>query len=225
MMNKKFRKEVRKALKNQPLRTALDNFARAYPQDRECAYEGIDFESLREKIEKIKAHSAENFENLARRFEQKVTERGGIFHHAKTGEDVARIIKEIARQRNARLCVKSKSMTSEEIELNDRLKEVLRVLETDLGEWIIQQINEKPSHMIMPAIHLTRQKCAKVFSKIKGFEVKPDIPGMVKLAREILRAEFLEADIGISGCNIAVAELREVPRSLPGENRYSRSNP
>jgi len=206
MMNKKFRKKVREALDNQPLRTALDNFARAYPQARESAYKGINFEYLREKIEKIKTDSVEDFENLARRFEQKVTERGGFFHHAADGEDVARIIKEIAQQRNARLCVKAKSMTSEEIRLNERLKEVLRVVETDLGEWIIQQIGEKPSHMVMPAIHLTREKCAEIFSKTKGFDVQPDIPRMVKLAREILRAEFLKADIGISGCNIAVAE-------------------
>ncbi|NIM16264.1 MAG: 4Fe-4S dicluster domain-containing protein [Candidatus Aminicenantes bacterium] len=205
-VNKKFRKKVREALDSKPLRSALGNFARAYPQARETAYEGIDFESLREAIETIKINAAENVEALAQRFEQKVTEQGGKFYRAADGEASASIIKKIARQHNAALCVKSKSMASEEIHLNHRLKDILKVVETDLGEWIIQQIDERPSHMVMPAIHLSREECAEIFSNVLGTEVKPDIPRMVKLARQILRAEFLVADIGITGCNIAVAE-------------------
>jgi iron-sulfur cluster protein len=205
-INKKFRKKVREALNSKPLRSALGNFARTYPQARETAYEGIDFESLREAIETIKINAAENVEELAQRFEQKVTEQGGKFYRAADGEAAASIIKEIARQRNAALCVKSKSMASEEIHLNHRLKDVLKVVETDLGEWIIQQIDETPSHMVMPAIHLSREECAEIFSKVLGTGVEPDIPRMVKLARQILRTEFLAADIGITGCNIAAAE-------------------
>ena len=205
-INRKFRKKVRNALANKPLRTALDNFAQAYPQAREHAYKGIDFENLRDEIEKIKTNTIDNVEELANQFEQEVTGRGGGFHRAADGEEVVRIIKDIARRRNARLCVKSKSMTSEEIHLNHHLEDALKVVETDLGEWIIQQIDERPSHMVMPAIHLTREKCAEIFSNVLGTEVEPDIPHMVKLAREILRAEFLKADIGITGCNIAVAE-------------------
>ncbi len=205
-INKKFRKKVRQALANAPLRKALGNFADTYPQARESVYKDIDFEDLRNKIETIKAGSVEQVEELARRFEEKVKSRGGRFHHAKDGEEVARIITDIARQHNAGLCVKSKSMATEEIHLNRRLKDVLWVVETDLGEWLIQQIDERPSHMVMPAIHLTREKCAEIFSKKLGIKVEPDIPHMVKLARRILRDEFLKADIGISGCNIAVAE-------------------
>ncbi|MCP5104551.1 MAG: (Fe-S)-binding protein, partial [bacterium] len=205
-INKKFRKKVREALGNEPLRAALGNFADAYPQARENAYKGIDFETLRNNIEQIKINAVEDIENLANGFEEKVTGRGGHFYRAADGEEVARIIKEIARKRNAGLCVKSKSMATEEIHLNKRLEDALRVVETDLGEWIIQQIDERPSHMVMPAVHLTRQRCAEIFSNVVGEEVEPDIPHMVKLARKILREEFLKADIGITGCNVAVAE-------------------
>ncbi len=97
-------------------------------------------------------------------------------------------------------------MATEEIHLNKRLQDALRVVETDLGEWLIQQIDEKPSHMVMPAIHLTRQECADIFSDVTGRKVEADIPHMVALARKLLREEFLAADIGITGCNIAVAE-------------------
>jgi iron-sulfur cluster protein len=205
-VNRKFRKQVGKALDNQPLRTALDNFARTYPQARADVYKGIDFEELREEIETIKSGAVEDIETLARRFREKVTQRGGVFHEAADGREVTRIITDIARRRNARLAVKSKSMATEEIHLNQHLEDVLKVVETDLGEWIIQQIGERPSHMVMPAIHLSRDQCAAIFSKVKGYPVEPDIPRMVKLARDILRTEFLKADIGISGCNIAAAD-------------------
>jgi len=205
-VNKKFRKKIQNALDNTALRTALDNFAQSYPQARENAYQGIDFKRLRDQIQQIKTTAIENIQELARQFEEKVTQRGGKVYRAADGQEVTDIIKEIARQRNARLCVKSKSMATEEIHLNHRLKDVLKVVETDLGEWIIQQIDERPSHMVMPAIHLTKEKCADIFSKAVGEKVQPDIPHMVKLARQILRAEFLAADIGITGCNIAAAE-------------------
>jgi len=205
-VNKKFRRKVRKALNNTPLRTALGNFALSYPQAREAVYKGIEFETLRETIEKTKREAIGNFEELAHRFEEKITARGAQVHRAADGAEVARIIQSIAQQRKAKLCVKSKSMASEEIHLNHRLQDALKVVETDLGEWIIQQIDETPSHMVMPAIHLTKEKCAEIFSDVLGRAIEPDIGKMVKLARQILREQFLAADIGISGCNIAVAD-------------------
>ena len=205
-IDKKFRKKIQNALNNTALRTALDNFAQSYPQARENAYQDIDFEHLRDQIQQIKTTAVENIDRLSRQFEEKVTQRGGKVYRAADGQEVTDIIKKIARQRNARLCVKSKSMTTEEIHLNHHLEDVLKVVETDLGEWIIQQIDEKPSHMVMPAIHLTKEKCAEIFSRVVGEKVAPDIPHMVKSARKILRAEFLAADIGITGCNIAAAE-------------------
>ncbi len=205
-VDKKFRKKIREQLNNRPLRKALGQFAEQYPTARENAYRGIDFPALRQSIKEIKTDAVEHIKLLTTQFESAVKERGGHVHHAADGRAVAEIIRDIAKKRGAHLLVKSKSMATEEIHLNQQLEDLLKVVETDLGEWIIQQIGETPSHMVMPAIHLTRETCAEIFSRHLGEPVPPDIPRMVELAREILRKEFLAADIGITGCNIAVAE-------------------
>jgi iron-sulfur cluster protein len=199
-------RRIKRALHNKSLRNALASFARSYPQARENAYLGIDFHQLQDQIQQVKAHAVDNIDTLVEQFEENLVQRGANMHRASQGEDVAEIIKKIAAKRNAKLCVKSKSMATEEIHLNKRLQDAMRVVETDLGEWIIQQIDEKPSHMVMPAIHLTRQQCAQIFSDVIGNKVEPDIPHMVKLARQILREQFIASHIGITGCNIAVAE-------------------
>ncbi|SMB89342.1 iron-sulfur cluster-binding protein [Desulfonispora thiosulfatigenes DSM 11270] len=204
--NKPFKDKINKALNNPDLRRALYNFGNDYPKSREKAYGDIDFEELRKEVATIKANAANDFENLANQFETKIKERGANVHRAKNGQDVVEILKGIADQRNAKICVKSKSMATEEIELNHHMAQYMEMVETDLGEWILQQVGEKPSHMVMPAIHLTKERCAEIFSDALGQKVEPDIKNMVRLAREELRGKFLQADIGVSGCNIAVAE-------------------
>ncbi|MDQ3547290.1 MAG: LUD domain-containing protein, partial [Chloroflexota bacterium] len=132
---------------------------------------------------------------------------GAVVHFAATAEDANRIITEIATQRAAKLIVKSKSMVSEEIQLNPALEAAgLQVVETDLGEWIMQLAHEHPSHLIAPAIHKTREQVAELFSKEVGVELPPDPVELVKVARERLRQSFIDADIGISGANVAVAD-------------------
>lgn len=201
-----FKVKINKALNDPNLRGALGKFGDIFPEARANVYKGIDFEELRGIIAQNKANAAANVEALANQFVENVVKRGGKVHRAKDGNDVYQILKEIAKARNAKVCVKSKSMASEEIHLNHHLEDTMQMVETDLGEWIIQQINEKPSHMVMPAIHLSKEKCAEIFSQALGYEVEPDIPTMVKLARKTLREHFMNADIGLSGCNIAVAE-------------------
>ena len=127
---------------------------------------------------------------------------------ARTAREANRIIASIARDNEVEKIVKGKSMTAEETFLNDHLeKEGFQVTETDLGEWIIQLRHEGPSHMVMPAIHLSRQEVAELFTKVTGTSQDPDdINGMVKVARKELRQAFLEADMGISGANFAIAE-------------------
>lgn len=201
-----FKKSVNKALNDPNLRGALGKFGDVFPVARAVAYDGIDFEALRAEIAEIKSSAAERAEELAQKFEANVVRRGGVVHRAADGSDVVRILTEIAKKRNARLCVKAKSMATEEIHLNEKMKDIMEMVETDLGEWIIQQVGEKPSHMVMPAIHLSKERCAEIFSKALNKKVDPDIKLMVRLARETLREKFLKADIGVSGCNVAVAE-------------------
>ena len=205
-IDKSFKQSVNKALNDPNLRGALGKFGDVFPAARAAAYGEIDFEALRTEIAEIKSSAADRAEELAQQFEANVVKRGGVVHRAADGSDVVRILTEIARKRDAKLCVKAKSMATEEIELNDKMKDVMEMVETDLGEWIIQQVGEKPSHMVMPATHLSKERCAEIFSGALKKKVEPDIKLMVRLAREILREKFLKADIGISGCNIAVAE-------------------
>lgn len=202
----KFKIKIEEALKDPVLQKSLNKFGEEFPAKRQAAYGDIDFEELRKKISEIKSKAAQNITQYAKRFEEKLSARGANVHRAKDGRDVVAILKEIIDRRGAKVCVKSKSMASEEIYLNDKLGKIIKVVETDLGEWLIQQINHKPSHMIQPAIHLSKEQCADIFSNYLGKKIEPDISSMVKQARKILREEFLKADIGISGCNIAVAD-------------------
>jgi iron-sulfur cluster protein len=126
---------------------------------------------------------------------------------ATSPEEAQNYILSVAQAQNARLIVKSKSMASEEIHLNARIEQAgMEVCETDLGEWIIQLAHQRPSHMVLPAIHLTRDDVARLFSRQTHEELDSDIPRLVEVARRELRAKFLTADIGITGANIAVAE-------------------
>ena len=113
----------------------------------------------------------------------------------------------IIRAKDADFLVKSKAMTSEEIELNPYLeKNGIRCLETDLGEWIIQLADERPSHMVMPAIHKNKEEVAELFTKETGHDCPPDIPSLVQTARETLRSGFLTGQVGLSGANVAMAD-------------------
>ena len=205
-IDRPFKKSIAKALNDPNLRGALGRFGEVFPQDRAAVYEGIDFEDLRKQIATLKSQAADQAEELADQFEANVKKRGAHVHRAADGDEVVQILSDIAKRRKAKVCVKSKSMATEEIFLNEKMKDVMEMVETDLGEWIIQQVGEKPSHMVMPAIHLSKERCAEIFSEALNKKVEPDISLMVGLARKTLRNRFLESDIGISGCNVAIAE-------------------
>ena len=210
-MSREIKRDIIKALSNENLRGALGRFGDAYPASREAAYANKDFPALREKIRSIKSYAADNLEDLARSFSEKAAQRGAIVYRAETGAQAREYIVSLALERGVKTVVKSKSMASEEIHLNSALSGAgLDVAETDLGEWIIQLSGQRPSHMVMPAIHMTRGEVAGVFTEETGEAVPADIPYMVKLARERLRRKFLAAEMGISGANIAVAETGTV---------------
>ncbi|SFN09298.1 L-lactate dehydrogenase (quinone) large subunit LdhH [Thermodesulforhabdus norvegica] len=205
---KKYRSDLAKALENEYLRTTLDNFALSYREARGRAFEGIDFEGLRLELGSSRQSAVEKLEELYARFKEKAEEKGAVVYRARTALEANEIIHRIAQDAGARKIVKSKSMTAEEIFLNAYLeKRGYRVVETDLGEWIIQLCGHGPSHMVMPAIHLCRRDVAEIFQKYTGQPIDPeDIGAMVALARRELRKEFIEAHVGISGANFAVAE-------------------
>ena len=189
------------------LRRALKNFAAAYPVARAKAFEGIDFEGLRTRISDFKREGLKVLPGLIEQFTSTASAAGAHVHVCATPEDANRTILEIIRSKNAHLLVKSKAMTSEEIELNPYLeKNGIHCLETDLGEWIIQLAGERPSHMVMPAIHKNKEEVAELFTKETGHECPPDIPFLVQTARETLRSGFLAGQVGLSGANVAMAD-------------------
>ncbi len=206
-MSKTFKASIQKALNNANLTGALGKFSEAYKVNRAKAYEGIDFEALRTVIADRKSYAAAHLDSLATLFAQKAEARGAkVF---RTGDPaLARAyILQVARDRGVKTVVKSKSMATEEIHLNAFLEKAgLTVNETDLGEWIIQLAGQTPSHMVMPAIHMTKEEVSDLFSEAVDERLTADIPRLVKVARDTLRPKFLEADMGISGANIAVAE-------------------
>ncbi|GAB4296636.1 MAG: LUD domain-containing protein [Desulfuromonadia bacterium] len=198
---------IRASIDNEFLRRALRNFAAAYPAAREKAFEGIDFEALRNRVSTQKRESLSRLSELVREFTENAEACGARVHLCTTGEEACRTIGKIIRSAGVDSLIKSKSMTSEEIGLNHRLDgEGIRSLETDLGEWIIQLAGERPSHMVMPAIHKNREEVACLFTKATGRECAPHIPSLVETARETLRSAFLQAEVGLSGANAAIAD-------------------
>ena len=203
---KEYKKRLKKALNNKFLRSAMGTFAAAYKEAQGSMYEGVDVESLRRAIAQGKDEALPHLEELYQTFKAKAEAAGATVHLAATAREANEIIAGIARDNGVKKVVKSKSMTAEETFLNDYLQgEGLEVVETDLGEWIIQLRHEGPSHMVLPAIHLSRQEVAELFTQVTGVKQEPDIDHLVKVARKELRKAFLTAEMGISGANFAIA--------------------
>ncbi len=202
-----YRKSIDEALEDTYLRRTLDTFAVAYRAGRDAVFKEVDEPALVKQIADAKDDACRRMEELYAQFKAEAEKRGVVVHRAVDAAAANEIIAKIARDNNVRHVVKSKSMTAEETQLNDRLeKDGLIVDETDLGEWIIQLRHEGPSHMVMPAIHLNRYQVADDFSKATGEKQDSDVQHLVKVARVQLRRKFIAADMGISGANFAVAE-------------------
>jgi iron-sulfur cluster protein len=195
------------ALQSEQLQTALKRFVSKYRAQRARAMAGIDFAAVQEELRDMKEKTIGRLPQLIETFREEAEKAGATVFEAETGEAANRYVADLAKQRGVRLAVKSKSMLTEELGLNRFLEaEGLRIVETDLGEWILQLAGERPSHFTAPAIHKTKEEVAALFREQFGEEIPDDIPGLVKVARRKLRALFFEADMGITGANIAIAE-------------------
>ncbi len=208
---KEYKEQIDEALGNEFLRTAMDKFAVAYRTGRANAFASIDDKALIKDIADAKDCAAQNIDELYAQFKEEAEKKGAVVHLAKDAQEANEIIGRIALEENCKTIVKSKSMTAEETLLNHHLEDLdLQVIETDLGEWIIQLRHEGPSHMVMPAIHLSRHQVSDLFTDVTGKKQDDDIQKLVKVARRELRQKFTEADMGISGGNFAIAETGTV---------------
>jgi len=149
----------------------------------------------------MKREQLEHWDELFALFKKEAVNSGSIVFEAHNAKDAASYITKICKQYSAKYVIKSKSMTSEEIFLNNFLENNgIVAIESDLGEWIIQQCKERPSHMVMPAIHKNRKQVAAILSKVsKQYIDENDTALMVKTARELLRNYYFDSQIGITG--------------------------
>jgi L-lactate dehydrogenase complex protein LldF len=178
---------------------------------REAFGEFPEGEALRDQARAIKEATLQRLDHYVEMLIERVEARGGHVHYAATPEEARRIVLDIAHRTGARMVVKSKSMATEEIHLNSVLEaEGITPVETDLGEYIIQLAHERPSHIIAPAIHKTKGQVAALFERKLGRPAEPDPEVLTRIARAELRQKFLDADMGISGANFAVAETGTV---------------
>jgi iron-sulfur cluster protein len=202
-----YKKSIEKALNNPKLSEALHLFGDAYLIARENAFRGLDFEEMRTDLAAIKDEVRIRRKELLADFIRNAEAAGSRVFIAKNTKEANEYVINLAKQKKAKLIAKSKSMVSEEAHLNKALaKEGIRAAETDLGEWIVQLAGQRPSHMVMPAIHMFKEEVATLFSKETGRKISPEIKTLVNVAREELRKEYFDADIGLTGANFLIAD-------------------
>lgn len=202
-----YKKRIDRALENPKLSEALHLFGDAYLIARENAFKGLDFEEMRTDLAAIKDEVRQNRKQLLDEFIKNAEAAGSKIYIAKDTKEANDYVINLAKAKKAKSIAKSKSMVSEEAHLNKALeKEGIRASETDLGEWIVQLAGQRPSHMVMPAIHMFKEEVATLFSKQTGQKQSPEIKSLVNVAREELRKEYFDADIGLTGANFLVAD-------------------
>ncbi|MDR7518325.1 MAG: LutB/LldF family L-lactate oxidation iron-sulfur protein [Armatimonadota bacterium] len=197
-----------RALQDSALQRSLGVALPSLRKQRDAAAAEVpEWEDLRVAAARIKDSALAHLDGLLTRLEAEVTARGGLVHWATDADAARQIITGLVRTRGARRIVKSKSMTTEEIHLNAALEAVgATVVETDLGEYVLQLAGEAPSHLIAPAVHKSTAAIAELFSARLGVPRYERPEDLARVAREALRSDFLAADMGISGVNFAVAE-------------------
>lgn len=204
-----FHQRARTALNDPKLRASFRGAMDFLQTKRRSQFpDASELEHLRDLGEAIRQHALANLPQLLVQLEEQLTAAGVQVHWAETGDEANDIILRIAQRRGARKVIKGKSMASEEIELNHYLGERgVECLESDMGEYIVQMAGEKPSHIVMPAIHKTRQDIGTLFEQhIPGTPYSDDVDTLIQTGRRALRTAFAEADIGLSGVNFAAAD-------------------
>jgi L-lactate dehydrogenase complex protein LldF len=191
-----------------PEADAVEQGIRRLAVSRQVAMAELTISSeLRDRARAIRLHAISHLDRLLARFADELGAAGARVHFAGDAAEANRLVTSILERAGARLVAKSKSMVSEEIGLNQHLEAVgFEVVETDLGEYISQLAGDTPSHIIAPILHMTRQEVGRLFADKLGVEETDDPVRLNRVAREKLRRVFLEADAGISGVNLAVAE-------------------
>lgn len=208
-----FGERIEKGISNPFMRAAVSSAQERLHGQRNTAVDELgNWEEWRNHGEEIRQHVLENLDYYLYQLTENVANRGGHVFFAETSEEASQYIKEVAIKKEAKKVVKSKSMVTEEINLNEVLEEIgCNVVETDLGEYILQiDDNDRPSHIVAPSLHKNKEQVKDVFTEKIGYTKSSDAGELTNHVREVLRKDFLTADIGITGCNFAIAETGSV---------------
>jgi len=220
--------EAKKALQNEVLQVALADLQNRFGRGTARAYKNLpEGPELRLKAHDIRRQAIENLDVLLETLTENVRKNGGHVFFAEDANAAVNYCLAVTEKHHVKLAVKGKSMVGEEIGLNTAFNDAgIEVAETDLGEYIIQLAGERPSHIIAPAIHKTRNDIGSLFSNKLGIAYTNDPPKLTWAARKALREKFLAADMGLSGCNLACAETGHITTvSNEGNIRMSTTMP
>lgn len=203
---------VEAALNDEELRAALYKATSAKQESHRTGIGQLhDADGLRSLAASIKQHTLDHLDQYLDEFARNCERHGGQVHYAATGAEACTIVRQIARDQGSKLCVKAKSMTTEEIDLTGALEELgVQVVETDLGEFIVQIDHDRPSHIVSPIIHKNRRVIAEAFSRELGVEYTEDPHELTQHARRHLRDVFRRCDHGVTGVNFAIAETGSI---------------
>lgn len=207
-----FRAIARERLTDPHVQAAFDGVTGRLREHRLATWDGLeDAEALRDRAYEIRMRTIDDLDRYLSTFTEQVESRGGHVHLCATAAEARETVISIARATRARLIAKSKSMASEEIGLNAALEaEGMQVVETDLGEYIVQLAGGHPEHIIVPAIRQTAPEVAKLFEQVEGAPVSPELQELGSVARRQLAEVFRTADVGVTGANFAVSETGSI---------------
>ncbi|MEH7103624.1 LUD domain-containing protein, partial [Bacillus velezensis] len=208
-----FKERVSEGIDNEFMRGAVSGAQERLRTRRLQAAEELgNWEDWRSHAEEIRQHVLDNLDFYLEQLAENVANRGGHVFFAETAEEASSYIRDVIRQKNAKKIVKSKSMVTEEINMNEVLEEEgCEVTETDLGEYILQiDDHDPPSHIVAPALHKNKEQIRDVFKERLEYKQTETPEELVMHARSVLRKKFLEADVGITGCNFAIADTGSV---------------
>ncbi|QLB18302.1 LutB/LldF family L-lactate oxidation iron-sulfur protein [Mannheimia granulomatis] len=207
-----FKQRIEQQVNNEIVRKALVKAQETIGANRQRMVDELgNWEEWRDAAKQIRNHVLANLDAYLYQLSEKVAQNGGKVFFAETAEEATDYIKKVAKEKNAKKIVKSKSMVTEEIGMNHVLEaEGIKVVETDLGEYLLQIVGDKPSHIVVPAIHKDRHRIRQEMHDVLGYQGSEAPEEMTAFVRQKIREDFLEADIGISGCNFAVPETGSV---------------
>lgn len=210
--NLPFRERIRQQIDNPIMRQAVANAQERIGANRQKMVDELgQWDVWRTRAAQIRAHVLDNLDAYLYQLSEQVTANGGKVFFAETREDATRYILQVTQAKQARKVVKSKSMVTEEIGMNAVLQAAgIEVVETDLGEYILQLDQDAPSHVVVPAIHKDRHQIQRVLQQRLGYDGPETPEAMTRFIRQKIREDFLSAEVGITGCNFAVAETGTV---------------